>query len=86
MLTLRDPIHGFIRADPLETALINSRPLQRLRFIHQLGFTYLVYPGAEHHRFSHVLGVMHLAGRVHDQLTARPGSPLEAGENSYSIL
>lgn len=84
MLTLRDPIHGFIRADRLETALINSRPLQRLRFIHQLGFTYLVYPGAEHHRFSHVLGVMHLAGRVHDQLTARPGSPLEAGDNSYS--
>ena len=31
MLSLRDPIHGFIRAAPLEAALINSRPLQRLR-------------------------------------------------------
>jgi len=84
VLTLRDPIHGFIHADRLETALINSRPLQRLRFIHQLGFTYLVYPGAEHHRFSHVLGVMHLAGRVHDRLTSRPGNPLEVGDSSRS--
>lgn len=70
MLTLRDPVHGFVRADPLEAALINSRPLQRLRFIHQLGFSFLVFPGAEHSRFSHVLGAMHLAGRVYDALAA----------------
>lgn len=67
----RDPIHGFIHADPLEHALINSRPVQRLRWIHQLGFAYLVFPGAEHSRFSHVLGAMHLAGRVYDALAAK---------------
>jgi HD superfamily phosphohydrolase len=67
----RDPIHGFIHADQLEQALVNCRPLQRLRSIHQLGFTYLVYPGAEHSRFSHVLGAMELAGRVYDALAAK---------------
>lgn len=71
MLSLRDPVHGFIRADALETALIKSRPVQRLRFIHQLGFTFLVFPGAEHSRFSHVLGAMHLAGRLYDALCTK---------------
>ena len=48
MLSIRDPVHGFIRADPLETALIDSRPVQRLRWIRQLGLTFMVFPGAEH--------------------------------------
>lgn len=80
MLSLRDPIHGFVRADPLEAALVGSRPLQRLRQIHQLGLTFLVFPGAEHSRFSHALGAMHLAGRVYDALSARgSGAPLPPG-------
>ncbi|HYH45029.1 MAG TPA: HD domain-containing protein [Thermoanaerobaculia bacterium] len=74
MLSLRDPVHGFIRADPLEAALVNSRPVQRLRFIHQLGLTFLVFPGAEHSRFSHALGAMHLAGRVYDVLCSHVAS------------
>jgi uncharacterized protein len=73
LLSIRDPVHGFIRADALETALINSRPVQRLRFIHQLGFTFLVFPGAEHSRFSHVIGAMHLAGRLYDALCSKGG-------------
>lgn len=79
MLSIRDPVHGFIRADALEAALIASRPFQRLRFIHQLGFTFLVYPGAEHSRFGHALGAMHLAGRVYDALAAKGGGLLPAG-------
>ncbi|HYO13033.1 MAG TPA: HD domain-containing protein [Thermoanaerobaculia bacterium] len=79
MLSLRDPVHGFVRADPLEAALVNSRPVQRLRFIHQLGFTFLVFPGAEHSRFSHVLGAMHLAGRVYDALCSRGEGVLPGG-------
>jgi len=82
VLSLRDPIHGFVRADPLETALINSRPIQRLRFIHQLGFTFLVFPGAEHSRFGHVLGAMHLAGRVYDALCSKSAGALPAGAGS----
>jgi uncharacterized protein len=79
VLSIRDPVHGFIRADPLEAALIRSRPFQRLRFIHQLGFTFLVFPGAEHSRFSHALGAMHLAGRVYDALCGKVPGLLPAG-------
>ena len=77
-ISIRDPIHGFIRADGLEKALIDSRPLQRLRSIRQLGFANLVFPGAEHSRFSHVLGAMHLAGRVYDALAMRSDGLLDA--------
>ena len=79
MLSIRDPVHGFVRADPLEAALINSRPVQRLRFIHQLGFTFLVIPGAEHSRFGHVIGAMHLAGRVYDALCTKSEGMLPGG-------
>jgi len=79
VLSIRDPVHGFVRADPLEAALINSPPVQRLRFIHQLGFTFLVFPGAEHSRFGHVLGAMHLAGRVYDALCSKSEGLLPGG-------
>jgi uncharacterized protein len=82
VLSLRDPVHGFVRADPLEAALVNSRPVQRLRFIHQLGFAFLVFPGAEHSRFSHVLGAMHLAGRVYDALCSRAEGALPGGSRA----
>lgn len=79
MLSIRDPIHGFVRTDALETALLKSRPMQRLRFIHQLGLTFLVFPGAEHSRFAHALGVMHLAGRIYDAVAARSAGRLPEG-------
>lgn len=63
---LRDPIHNFIHFDSKEKIAIDSRPIQRLRHIHQLALTNLVYPGATHRRFEHSLGVMELAGRVYD--------------------
>jgi hypothetical protein len=65
----RDPIHGFIKLDSEERKLVNSRPFQRLRHIHQLALTYLVYPSATHKRFEHSLGVMDLAGRIYDVVT-----------------
>src|ERR1700676_3647470 len=67
---IRDPIHVFIRLDSHEREVLNSRPFQRLRYIHQLALTYLVYPGATHRRFEHSLGVMELAGRVYDIITS----------------
>lgn len=66
---VRDPIHTFVRYDSAERKVIDSRPFQRLRHIHQLAMTYLVYPGATHRRFEHSLGVMELAGRVFDVVT-----------------
>jgi len=49
---------------------VESRPFQRLRHIHQLATTFLIFPGATHKRFEHSLGVMHLAGLVFDTVTA----------------
>ncbi|NLU53278.1 MAG: HD domain-containing protein [Clostridiaceae bacterium] len=60
----RDPIHGFIYVRPLEKKIIDSRPFQRLRGIKQLALTHLVYHGAEHTRFGHSLGVMHLVSKA----------------------
>jgi hypothetical protein len=66
---IRDPIHVFVRLTSAERELVDSRPFQRLRHIHQLALTYLVYPGATHRRFEHSLGVMELATRVFDVVT-----------------
>jgi HD superfamily phosphohydrolase len=66
---IRDPIHNFIHVDRDEMQLIDTQPFQRLRHIHQLALTYLVYPGASHKRFEHSLGVMELAGRAYDSMT-----------------
>ncbi len=67
---VRDPVHVFIHFDSDERKVLNSRPLQRLRYIHQLALSYLIYPGATHRRFEHSLGVMELAGRVFDVVTS----------------
>lgn len=66
---IRDPVHNFVKLDSDERKVLNSPPVQRLRDIHQLAFTYLVYPGATHRRFEHSLGVMELASRVFDIVT-----------------
>ena len=66
---IRDSIHVFIRLSSEERRVLDSFPFQRLRHIHQLALTYLIYPGANHKRFDHSLGVMELAGRVYDVLT-----------------
>lgn len=67
----RDPIHGFIEISEDELKIINSTPFQRLRNIRQLATTYLVYHGAEHTRFGHSIGVMHLTSRVFDSVTQK---------------
>ncbi|MCC5831773.1 MAG: HD domain-containing protein [Chlamydiales bacterium] len=66
---ISDPVHGFIRFNALEQRVIDSRPFQRLRYIRQMGVAYLVYPGANHTRFEHSLGVMELAGRIYNTIS-----------------
>ncbi len=58
---IKDPVHGYIEVEDFALALLDSPVLQRLRYIKQLGFSYLVYPGANHTRFEHSLGTMFLA-------------------------
>lgn len=77
----RDPIHGDISVqDPTILALIDSPEVQRLRRIRQLGTSFISYPGAEHTRFAHALGVYHLMQRVLSQLGARGMARLDPEE------
>jgi len=68
MYELRDPIHQTVEFDEDEKAVIDHPVFQRMRYVRQLGLSYLVYPGAAHDRFSHMLGAMHIAGRVWDNI------------------
>jgi HD superfamily phosphohydrolase len=64
---VRDPVHGAIELDDAESHLVHHPFVQRLRMIRQVGFSFLPFPGANHSRFAHVLGVMHVAGRAFDR-------------------
>lgn len=66
---IRDPIHVFVKLSTDERKILDSPYFQRLRHIHQLALSYLIYPGATNKRFEHSLGVMELAGRVFDVIT-----------------
>jgi len=61
---LRDPVWNNIRVDALTLSLVDTEVFQRLRYVRQLGWTYLVYPGATHSRFEHALGTHHLSRRT----------------------
>ncbi len=65
---IRDPVHGYVKMTKVERELVDSPFVQRLRRIHQLAGSYLVYPGAIHTRFEHVIGTMHLAGQIAESL------------------
>src|SRR5437016_2607258 len=68
MKEVRDPVHGFIYLNETEMKIVNTPVFQRLRYIRQLAFTHLVYPGAEHSRFAHSMGVMEFATRMFETL------------------
>jgi uncharacterized protein len=68
MTTIKDSVHDYIELCPLAEALLDTEPMQRLRYVRQLSTVQLVYPAANHTRFEHSLGVYHLASRAVDQL------------------
>src|ERR1051325_2479745 len=99
----RDPVHNIIRLRTdtdeghLMVRLIDASEFQRLRRIKQLGLALYTYQGAEHSRFTHSLGVLHLMTRVLDRLgekygikeedraAARPAALLpDVGHGSFS--
>lgn len=59
-----DPVWGTITVQPHETVILDSPLIQRLRRIRQLGVVHYVYPGANHTRFEHSLGVAHQVGQL----------------------
>jgi len=61
---IKDPVHGYVYVTENEKKIIDSYPMQRLRRLRQLAGSEYVYPGANHTRFEHCVGVMFLAGKV----------------------
>ncbi len=72
---VRDPLWNTIRLDATAMRIVDTPAFQRLRYIRQLGFAHLVYPGATHTRFDHALGVYHLASTALRLLREREGVP-----------
>ncbi len=68
---ITDPVHGDIYLTALETAVLDTAPMQRLRRVRQLGTTHLVYPGATHTRLSHALGTLRAAQNLLDVVLAQ---------------
>ena len=62
--TISDAVHGTIRLEPLIQDLLETLEIQRLNSIRQLGLTYLVFPGANHSRIEHCLGVSWVANEM----------------------
>ena len=65
---ITDPVHKYIRFSQVEREVIDSPAFQRLRRIRQLAGAHLVYPSAQHSRFEHSLGAMHIAGLAGETL------------------
>ena len=81
-----DPIYGFISIpNALIYDLIQHPYFQRLRRISQMGLSYLVYPGANHTRFHHALGCLHLMQKAVDVLRFKGVSISEEEENALYI-
>ncbi|WP_348824831.1 HD domain-containing protein [Flavobacterium aestuarii] len=81
-----DPIYGFITIpNPLIYDLVQHPYFQRLRRISQMGLSYLVYPGANHTRFHHALGCMHLMQKAVDVLRFKEVNISPGEENALYI-
>ena len=82
---IRDPLWNTIRLDPIAAQIVDTVEFQRLRYIRQLGFTHLVYPGATHTRFDHALGVYHLTTVALDRIRENPRTPPEVLQDGHLI-
>lgn len=86
----RDPVHNLIAfedtpCDRLMLDLVNTREVQRLRRIKQMGVTELVFPGANHSRFAHSLGVLHVAKLFLEQFERVSGQPLPQEQRAFLL-
>jgi uncharacterized protein len=68
---ITDPVHQYIRFSDVERELVDTPIFQRLRRIRQLAGAHLVYPSAQHSRFEHSLGTMHVAGYAGETLLTK---------------
>ncbi len=76
---INDPIYGCINLSKTEVRLLDTRAMQRLRRIRQMGFASYVFPSGEHSRFVHSLGVLCITGKMCDQLFRQYNTPSKDG-------
>lgn len=81
---VKDDVWGMVQLDPLASWILDSPLLQRLRFIRQLGFSYLTYPGAQHTRFEHTIGVYYVVRRLLESF--RNTHLLDQGRKNWDAL
>ena len=82
---INDPIHGYVRLDSEQLALIDTPQFQRLRDLKQLGSAYFVFPGACHHRFEHSIGVSHLADSMYARVVENTAN-LEVSKRDRNVV
>ena len=82
---VRDPLWNTIRLDATAVRIIDTQAFQRLRYIRQLGFAHLVYPGATHTRFDHALGVYHLTITAIRSLKETRRMPGDVGDEALLV-
>ena len=82
--TIQDPIHGAITFGAIEKAVLDHRLFQRLHGLRQNALLYLVFPAANHTRFDHSLGVMHLADKYLSAIVRNQGQICVAGTKRKS--
>ena len=81
---INDPIYGCISLSKTEVRLLDTRAMQRLRRIRQMGFASYVFPSGEHSRFVHSLGVLCIMGKMCEHLYRLYGE--ENGDSPYFSL
>jgi uncharacterized protein len=88
---IRDPVHNIVsfedtQCDRLLLDLINTKEFQRLRRIKQLGMSELVFPSANHSRFAHCIGVMHIARRMMDRVVRLGDSKIREDQRAAVLV
>ncbi len=80
-MVIRDVLYGDINIDDeVIEMLIRTKEMQRLRGIKQLGLTYMIFPGAEHSRYTHSIGVYYLATQIVEVLEKKSGMKFDERE------
>jgi len=82
---IRDPIWGEIPITEVENDIIRTKIFNRLRYIKQMGFSYLSFPGANHSRYEHSLGTMHVASTLATTAFI-PGHKIDVSEEHLQII
>lgn len=87
---VRDPVHGDVYLTHEEIAVLDTREMQRLRGIKQLGSADLVFPGARHSRFEHSIGTLHISQHIIEAInrgaTERPREHLSIAPEEARII